>query len=208
MKQPCKHMIMPRRRFGKLGLLVTAVFGTSAVQFNSVAMAETPLPLKGTNMLINALKLIGKEATLAHAQKLEAAQTNRLQTGGAPFSLHLRNAGLDASDADILADALLSLPSQSLAQNGAALGSFSVSYNPLLGDDGTIALANALPQTVTEIGMVGCNMGDVGCAALLKWAKQAPHLKMLCIEDNKLSAEAKQGFRDFGQQRSGLFVVV
>lgn len=201
MKQNLRQTMIHRRKFGRLGLMATSIFGASTFQFNSSAMAYALAPPthQGFNMLIKALRSIGKEATIALAQKLETVQTN-----SASCSLHLRSAGLDVSDADILANALLSLGSD----NSPTVGSFSVSYNPLLGDEGIIALANSLPQTVREIGFVGCNMSDMGAEALLTWAKQAPHLKMLCIEDNKLSPAAKQDFMDLRQKNSGLYVVV
>lgn len=209
MKQFAKNTMMHRRTFGKLSIVTTAIFAASALQFKPIALASATSSQpsaassqQGSHMLINALKAIGKEATLAAAKRLEA------HTSGAPFSLHLRNADLDASDANILASAMTNTGTNTRADLDADLRSFSVSFNPMLGDEGIIALAKSLPHSVREIGLVGCSMGDMGANALLAWAKQAPHLSMLCIEDNKLSTEAKQRFMDLRQQDTGLYIVV
>ena len=88
------------------------------------------------------------------------------------------------------------------------LRSFSVSYNPLLGDRGDAALARSLPQTVSEIGFVGCEIGDIGGEALLKWARQAPHLSMICVEENAFSRVTEKRFRELAQGNPALLVVV
>jgi hypothetical protein len=43
-----------------------------------------------------------------------------------------------------------------------SIKSISFSYNQLLGDDGTITIINYLPNTVNEIGVVDCGIGDCG----------------------------------------------
>jgi hypothetical protein len=43
-----------------------------------------------------------------------------------------------------------------------SIKSISFSYNQLLGDDGTITIINNLPDTVNEIGLVDCGIGDCG----------------------------------------------
>ena len=56
-------------------------------------------------------------------------------------------------------------------------------------------------------GFVGCGMGDIGSEALLKWARQAPNLRMICVEENKLSQFNKMQFRELAAERAGLLVV-
>ena len=157
MKRPFRHQTVCRRKVLEIGLLGAGVLAMGAAQLPSFANATSSAG--ESNILIDALRLIGKDVCIAAADKLESAQT-----ADSPFSLHLRNAELHVSDAEILAKALLKFSSDS----GQMLRSFSVSYNPMLGDQGTVVLAQSLPQTVSEIGFVGCKIGDVGGKALLK----------------------------------------
>lgn len=191
------RQIISRRRVCEYGILGASAFALRAVELP--AFANTPSTSGEFSILINALRSIRTQACNAAANNLEAAQTSN-----APFSLHLRNAGLRVSDAEVLAVALTRYSSL----NGRVLQSFSVSYNPLLGDNGTAVLAKSLPQTVSEIGFVGCGMGDVGGQAVLEWAGQAPSLSMICVEENELSDSSKKRFRELATQRTGLLVVV
>ena len=102
------------------------------------------------------------------------------------LNLHLRNARITASDVKIIANALDKTPSSELVR----LGSFSLSYNTI-GDQGAMTLANALPKTLTELGLVGCSIGDQGGKAILEWAKYAGGLRMICIENNIISKELR-----------------
>jgi hypothetical protein len=43
-----------------------------------------------------------------------------------------------------------------------------VSFNPGNWDAGATAIANALPMTLQELGMVGCDMGDQAGETLLR----------------------------------------
>ena len=62
-------------------------------------------------------------------------------------------------------------------KRGPSLQSFSMSYNPNLGDEGVLILVKTLPSTVTEIGLVQCGIGDKGGDALMTWASKAPKLQ-------------------------------
>jgi hypothetical protein len=106
------------------------------------------------------------------------------------LNLHLRNARITASDVKIIANAMDKTPYSELAK----LGSFSLSYNTI-GDQGAMTLANALPKTLTELGLVGCSIGDQGGKEILEWAKYASGLRMICIEDNIISEELHKQFR-------------
>jgi hypothetical protein len=88
------------------------------------------------------------------------------------------------------------------------LGSLSLSYNPGIGDAGASVVAQALPATITELGLVGCGIGDQGGEALLHWAENASGLRMICVEDNQFSDETKTRFVELARAKHNLFVVV
>jgi len=83
-----------------------------------------------------------------------------------------------------------------------------MSYNSNLRDEGAVIIANNLPSTLTEIGLVGCGIGDIGAEALIVLAQKAPKLHWLCVENNAFSNDRKQQLLKLGQQRNGLLVVV
>ena len=58
-----------------------------------------------------------------------------------------------------------------------------------------MTLANALPKTLTELGLVGCSIGDQGGKEILEWAKYAGGLRLICIEENNISEELRNQFR-------------
>jgi hypothetical protein len=88
-----------------------------------------------------------------------------------------------------------------------AIISVSFSYNQDLGDEGANALAAHLPIDLTELGMVDCGIQDKGGLALLKWAKAAPNLRMICIENNSFSADVQKAFSDFRRTKPNATVV-
>lgn len=149
--------------------------------------------------LITALRSIGTPGCLAAADRLVASTEPQ-----AGFDLHLRRAGLNQTDAQVLADGML----RAHADNTLSLRSFSASYNPELGDIGAATLATAFPATMTELGFVGCSVGDAGARPLLIWARNAPNLRMVCVEGNNFSARIKQQFRDLASPDRNLLVVV
>ena len=107
--------------------------------------------------LILALDLIGKSNCKDVANILRGYGPDLIS-----FNLHLRNAGLRAQDAQVLAEAMRNT---SQAQK---LRSFSVSFNPNLTDFGIAILIASLPTTAIELGLVWSLMGHVGGAAILK----------------------------------------
>lgn len=168
--------------------------------FSQIANTEQT---KGAEMipteLIHALRSLGTPVCLDAANRLAAFAGAK--TG---FDLHLRHVGLDKANAQVLAGGLLHLGTAT----GPFLRSFSASYNPDLGDIGTAALIAALPQTVTELGMVGCSIGDAGAGPILNWAQTAPNLRMICIENNEISAEMKSQFHNLKSAGRQIYVVV
>ncbi|MFW2367965.1 MAG: hypothetical protein ACN4GW_16225 [Desulforhopalus sp.] len=151
------------------------------------------------SVLISALRSTGNVVCLNAALRLEASRTSAVE-----YDLHLRNAELGASDAEIIAGGI----HQNYLNNGPALRSFSMSYNPGLTDSGVAALARAFPPTVKELGLVGCAIGDEGGAALLRWSKQASELRMICVEGNSFSSSIRSGFTALTQERPNLLIVV
>ncbi len=121
---------------------------------------------------------------------------------GSDLYLHLRDAGLNTSNALALAEALTKHSTKSRYP----LRSFSVSNNPDLSDSSVAALAQSLPQTLHEIGFVDCNIHDKGGEAILEWANQAPELKMICIELNNFTNDAKSRFQAFSHNRPDVTV--
>ena len=131
-----------------------------------------------------ALRAIGSDLTKAVADNLAKGVI-----GLPTLNVHLRNANMTAADAKLIANALDRTPVLELAR----LGSFSLSYNAI-GDEGASTLAASLPATLTELGLVGCSIGDQGGGAILEWAKYAIGLRMICIEDNSMSAQMHKQF--------------
>jgi hypothetical protein len=149
--------------------------------------------------LINALRSIEKPVCLDAADRL-AASTKSL----VGFDLHLRGAGLNEADAQVLANEMLYVD----ADNGHFLKSFSASYNPSLGDAGAATFAEAFPETMTELGLVGCSIGDAGGRAILEWARTASNLRMICVEENEFSVGVKLEFQDLASLGRNILVVV
>lgn len=190
-------------RLGRRRMLKTALAGMCGVaplaSFfpGSAAAAET----KSTNMipshLINALRKIGKPVLVEAANRL--ATSNRTSP---EFNLHLRRAELNDTDAQVLAEGI--------QHSGSSLflKSFSASYNPALGDVGVAALAEVFPDAMTELGLVGCSIGDAGGQAILKWARSAPELQMICVEGNRFSADMRSDFQDFASRERQILVII
>ena len=149
-------------------------------------------------LLTKALKETGKSVCVKEARRLEA-----LPPSTSECNLHVRQAGLDVQDAVLIAQAMREFS----RQNRVVIRSFSVSYNSGLQDAGVIALINAFPSTLTDLGLVGCDIGDSCGELLLEWAQSAPELRMVCLEQNSLSKEMRHRFSLLGEQRNDLFVV-
>jgi hypothetical protein len=190
------------RTLSRRTILKTGLIGmmTSAFALPQLPVFANTLPTSiGPKLMIDALKAIGTNVTIAAAKKLESTFASNT-----PFSLHLRNAELSPADAETLAIAL----EKFIPKDRQVLASFSVSYNASMGDDGAIALVKALPDTVNEIGFVGCAIGDKSGQELLKWAKNAPNLRVMCIENNKFSSALKAQIQELSTQKANLLVIV
>lgn len=149
--------------------------------------------------LISALRSINKPVCEKAADDLRPLTNNNSN-----YDLHLRNADLNYNEIKLIAEAIKIVH----VKGGPSLQSFSMSYNPHLGDEGVLLLAKTLPPTVTEIGLVQCGIGDKGGDALILWATKALKLRWLCVEQNSFSDEMKDRFIQFGNDRNGLLVVL
>lgn len=194
-----------RRRVARRRLLTTAVTGVCGLLVGATVFPKTAAAAGFGNAemnspeLINALRSIGKPVCMDAADRLAASAGTK--TG---FDLHLRGAGLNEADARVLADGML----RSDAGDGPVLRSFSASYNPELGDTGAAALAEAFPETMTELGLVGCSIGDAGGRAILEWAQTAPKVRMICVEGNNFSTGMRSQFQDLAPFGRHVLVVV
>jgi hypothetical protein len=149
--------------------------------------------------LTNALRSINKPVCEKVANNLLSLKDNN-----STYDLHLRNADLNYNEIKLIAEAIKTVHDK----KGPSLHSFSMSYNPHLGNEGVLILVKTLPPTVTEIGLVQCGIGDKGGDALITWAAKAPRLRWLCVEQNSFSDEIKERFIQFGNERNDLLVVL
>jgi hypothetical protein len=173
-----------RREFGVLVGAFSFTLMTATGKIMASKLSQSNL-LTLEESLQNALRAIGSDVTMAAADNFA-----RSVVSSSILNLHLRNARITASDVKIIANALDKTPSSELAR----LGSFSLSYNTI-GDQGAMTLANALPKTLTELGLVGCSIGDQGGKEILEWAKITSGLRLICIEENNISEELRNQFR-------------
>lgn len=196
---------LERQRVSRRRVLTTALVGVCslvpvATVFSRAASAAIN---ESTTMnpthLINALRSIGKPVCMDAANRLAT-----LTGTSAGFDLLLRRAELNAADAKVLANGML----RSDTGNEFFLESFSASFNPDLGDTGAAALAEVFPESMTELGLVGCSIGDAGGRAILEWARIAPNLRMMCVEGNRFSDDMRSQFQGFAPQGRQILVVV
>jgi hypothetical protein len=191
-----------RRQFLRSGLIncLALLTGVGVLMGQGVAIAGPDVkPQRGIGALIQALHSTGNPVCRNAADRLEASRRSNVD-----YDLHLRNAGLGAVDAEIIAQAMREISLYEVP----ALRSFSMSYNPDLTDAGVVLLAQSFPPTLTELGLVDCAIGDVGGAALLSWAKKAVGLRMICVEGNRFSARIRQEFASLAQEKTSLLVIV
>lgn len=108
-------------------------------------------------------------------------------------ALHLRDLELHADEVLAIAKCL----NQVEETVDPPIHSISFSYNPLLGNAGATALAKNLSNTIGELGLVNCQIGDVGGYELLNWMNNSTNLQMVCIEQNNFSQDLKMAFKKF-----------
>ena len=192
MKNLSRRIFIKKNTLSGLGFL-------GMVQFSTINAATKETPSNIMTALIEALRSTHKPVCEAAATEFAALTPNPSN-----YNLHLRDANLTPAEIEHIAKAIKTLHEE----HGPALQSFSMSYNPKLRNEGVLSLVNSLPASVTQIGLVGCGIGDPGAEALITWVTKAPKLRMLCVEQNALSSAAKAQLLKISEQRPHLLVVV
>ena len=182
--------------------LILKLFGTFGLINVSASVRAITLP--DSQWMINLEPLINVLRATEHPVCVRAARQLNSSASQAGFSLHLRNAGLTGNDLRAIAMAIHTVHGTGIAR----LKSFSVSYNPRIDDADAVYLFKVLPNTVTEIGLVGCGLEDIAANAIQAWVKDASNLHWLCVEDNSFSEDAKDALKGLSREKSGLLVVV
>ncbi len=116
-------------------------------------------------------------------------------------NLHLRNICLTSTIVNDIIKVFNSQPEALIS-----LRSISLSYNPI-SDDGTIALCKNLPQHISEIGLVGCGIGDAGGKALICLIENSVSLKMVCIEGNHFSESIRSDLSQLSQLKPDVVLI-
>lgn len=116
-------------------------------------------------------------------------------------NLHLRKSDLEPADIIEICETITS------REINHSIKSISFSYNPLVGNEGAIIFANNLPNSLCEIGLVGCNIGDSGGKVLLTKIEELQNLNMLCIEQNIFSQSMIEAFKQFGNRKNILVTI-
>ncbi|MFT5115813.1 MAG: hypothetical protein ACI8P9_005166 [Parasphingorhabdus sp.] len=191
-----------RRSFLRSGLL-GSIFCFTYFQPCAAAMANKSIQKCDIKMelvpLIDALRATGKPVCEQAARDL-GIYVCRNQD----YDLHLRNAALDFNDALGISNALSTINNAASSK----LRSFSMSFNPKLEDEGAIAVVKSLPTSLKELGLVGCALSDKTGLVLLEWLKTASQVEMVCVEDNKFTAELKQRLEATRRQRPPFTIIV
>jgi len=71
-----------------------------------------------------------------------------------------------------------------------------------------LALAASLPESLGELGPVGCSIDNNGAEAILNWASNASGLRMICIKGNAMSQEMRERFTGLSKTSPNIAVYV
>lgn len=127
-------------------------------------------------LLIDALRLTEKQKCLKKAFQLENGEADN-------SSIQLRNLGLEVTD-------LVHFKSFFAALNKSEIvNSFSLSYNPLLRNEGISRFLYTLLESIAEIGLVDCGIDDEIESSLFNLLSKNKTLRMLCMEGNQISSK-------------------
>jgi hypothetical protein len=180
-------MNMKRRDLFKITFL-----GFFLLQKQGMTKLKTNFKIK----LLSCLKSIATKKCLQAAISIENDSSKEIK-------LELRDAGLDLTQVKQLARVFASLTDEDMYQ----LKTLSFSYNNL-GDEAVSYLITSMPQNLSELGLVGCSITDTGGKELLGWLKKTSDLKLLCIENNKFTANLKTEFREWSKEKKVLYLVI
>jgi hypothetical protein len=197
---------MHRRLMLRAGMSVLAMGSVLVQQAHAGSLdsgdALPSAPARLRSKLVEALGTSTNAAMLKEAERLQKGQ--RTGVSAAHIDLHLRSAALEERDIALIAEVMRGLDDD----EARFLSSFSLSYNGGVGDEGAVRMANSLPVSLPELGLVGCAIGNRGGEALLGWLEQTTRMRMICIEGNQFSNTIAKGFRAVARNRPGLTVFV
>ncbi len=128
-------------------------------------------------------------------QKIERQLKNR-----EPI-INLRNLGLEEKDIIEITNYL------EIENDCSYIKAISFSFNKNIGDLGAGILAEKLPLTIQEVGLVACGIGDKGGAKMLQWMRKCRALKMICIEQNNFSNNLEVALESFKKEHPSTMVV-
>ncbi len=196
---------MKRRGLLKLGFLAAAApvipWAVSPVILFCTTAAAKDKAVQDVGLfkpLIEALRRTDKPVCKGAANGL----ANRRDID-VSYNIHLRNASLTTQDAGLIATALNDLHKAAFVR----LESFSVSYNPEMYYTGIKALLDALPNHITELGLVGCNLDDQCANSITAFLERSHSLTMVCVEENDFSPSVKSAIRNATQHLSGCVTI-
>ena len=144
------------------------------------------------NKIVTLLRNIATSACIAEANRIESLPTLKRR-------FHFRNLNLSTTNLEDLFDLL--------DQEEYKIISISFSHNPI-GDEGAILIAERLPNYIEEIGLVDCQISDLGGRAILEILNELTKLDMICIEKNSMSNALKLEYQKYGAFNPNLMVIV
>lgn len=142
-------------------------------------------------------KLLKQKGDLACAERSEILENETAEIR----NLNLRNLGLDEKD---IVDITHIIDQEN---DNIYIKSISFSYNQLIGDVGATLIAEKIPDSISEIGLVDCGIGDKGGHEILYWMRKSNNLQMICIEQNNFSDKLKMEFNLFKIENPEVMVV-
>jgi len=148
-------------------------------------------------MIIEALRKMENPVCLNAANNIKNVKPS------GPINIELRNADLTIEQLKVLCEAFVSLPNAPPVH----INTLSFSYNKI-GDDGARLLSASMPLHLNQLGLVGCDITDLGAIELLGWLKKTTHLTLFCVENNKFSSEIKKQFKEVANQGKGFYLEV
>ncbi|MDC0955191.1 hypothetical protein OAR83_01670 [Alphaproteobacteria bacterium] len=183
-----------RRQF--LKFTAVSLVAPSAILVSG-ANSSVDRPFKS---LVKALLDINKPVPIAVAKYLD---TKQLDDYG--YYLHLRSANLSIEDAASIAGGIRALHSQPKA----LLTSFSVSYNTGMQGKGLFSLLSTLPtKHLAALGVVACDLDDDSAYLIAEFISKCQSLRMVCVEENNFSEQAKDSIVKAGSKLAGCTTIV
>ena len=128
--------------------------------------------------LVDELRSTNNSICLNVATEIEAS-LNKLAT----YDLHLRSVTIFIENLGKIAQGIAPLHQDF----DAVLGSLSPSYRSNISTELFRRILEALPDSVSKIGLAGCNLNDKHGAHVIDFTDRPEALRMVCMEDNESS---------------------